>query len=432
MYMKRSLYDIFDHFEPNDAMLPTMQEQPIDGKTISDHVMQQAGCCPSLRKKKPYRLFGIAAAAAVLIGGTVTTAAVSGNMDLFFTAVSSSNLTDAAGAVPGVGMEVPEAITQMQPYYSCPDVTFTQTDGAAVSLLGFYNDHNTLMLSVQLTVKNDTILTDDMYLLPYFTLTTEDGMQKALPQGGYLSEPLQPCETSDKIYYATYYLTDEEFSNGTLHVDFAGIYTAAQGAEVYQQICDLQDSWREAYFTEDMSIEEWKTLWREKGYGRLTMETQKKAFAEQTAVLSGSWSADIPIAAPKTTPITAEANGMQVVLDDLSISVSNPSEAQRKNGSSAAVVYLKDGTILAEDFFMFDDVFRNPEDGSYNLDGTPYQEFACMRGTAKSDETEITGRICCYNHPIAPEEIEKVEMYVLYYDDNWNEQIDCYTLYSIN
>lgn len=432
MYMKRSLYDIFDHFEPNDAMLPTMQEQPIDGKTISDHVMQQAGCCPSLRKKKPYRLFGIAAAAAVLIGGTVTTAAVSGNMDLFFTAVSSSNLTDAARAVPGVGMEVPEAITQMQPYYSCPDVTFTQTDGAAVSLLGFYNDHNTLMLSVQLTVKNDTILTDDMYLLPYFTLTTEDGMQKALPQGGYLSEPLQPCETSDKIYYATYYLTDEEFSNGTLHVDFAGIYTAAQGAEVYQQICDLQDSWREAYFTEDMSIEEWKTLWREKGYGRLTMETQKKAFAEQTAVLSGSWSADIPIAAPKTTPITAEANGMQVVLDDLSISVSNPSEAQRKNGSSAAVVYLKDGTILAEDFFMFDDVFRNPEDGSYNLDGTPYQEFAYLYGTAKADETEITGRICCYNHPIAPEEIEKVEMYVLYYDDNWNEQIDCYTLYSIN
>lgn len=431
MYMKRNLYDIFDHFEPNDAMLPAMQEQPIDGKAVSDHVMQQTGCCPSLRKKKPYRLFGIAAAAAVLISGTVTTAAVSGNMDLFFTAVSGSNITDTSGAVPGIGMEVPEAIAQMQPYYSCPDVTFTQTDAATVSLLGFYNDHNTLMLSVQLTVKNDTILTDDMYFLPYFTLTTEDGVQKTLHQGGYLSEPLQPCETSDKVYYATYYLTDEEFSNGTLHVDFAGVYTAEQETYVQQQICDLQDSWRDTYFTEDMSIEEWKTLWKEKEYDRLTMEARKKAFAEQPAVLTGSWSADIPISESRTTPIQSEANGMQVILDDLSIYVSKPSEEQRKNGSPAAVVYLKDGTILAEDFFMFDDIPRNP-DGSYNLDDTPYQEFAYMRGTAESDETEITGMICCYDHPIAPEEIEKVEMYILYYDADWNEQIDCYALYSTN
>ncbi len=429
--MKQNLYDIFDHLEPNDTILPAMQEQPIDGKAVSNRVMQQAGCRPVLRKKRTYRLFGIAAAAAVLVGGTVTTAAVSGNIDLFFAAVSGSNITDATGSVPGVGMEVPDAIAQMQSYYSCPEVSFTQTDAATVSLLGLYNDHNSLMLSVQLTVKDNTVLTDDMYFLPYFTLTAADGTQKTLSESGFLSESLQKCETSDNIYYATYYLIDKNFSGGTLHVDFAGVYTAEQETSVHQQICDLQDSWREAYFTEDMHVEEWKALWKEKEYDRLTMEARKEAFAEQPAVLSGSWSADIPIPEPKTTPIPCEASGMQVILDDLSIYVSEPSEEQRKNGSDVAVIYLKDGTILAEDFFMFDDIPRN-SDNSYNLDGTPYRKFAYMRGTADSDETGITGKIYCYDHPIAPQEIEKVEMYILYYDDNWNEQFDCYPLYQAN
>ena len=93
--MKQSLYDIFDHFTPEDNTLPHLKEQPMNEKAVADQVFSKIGCHPIVqtKKRKPYRLFGIAAAVAVLACGTITTAAVTGNMDLFFATVSSSVLT---------------------------------------------------------------------------------------------------------------------------------------------------------------------------------------------------------------------------------------------------------------------------------------------------------------------------------------------------
>lgn len=216
--MKQSLYDIFDHFTPEDNTLPHLKEQPMNEKAISDQVFSKIGYHPIVKtkKKKSYRLFGIAAAVAILACGTITTAAVTGNMDLFFSTVSSSNLSESGIHLPGVSSSIPDSIAQMQAYYRCPDVTFTATDQATVSLLGFYHDHNTLMLSVQLTVKDDTALTESMGLLPYFTLKTADGTEKALTNSGSLSSYLQKSKTADHVYYATYYLVDPDFSNSTL------------------------------------------------------------------------------------------------------------------------------------------------------------------------------------------------------------------------
>lgn len=402
--MKQNLYDIFDHLEAEDTMLPSLKSQPINKHAVSERVMQQAGFHTVPRKKKPYRLFGIVAAAAVLVGGTITAAAVSGNMELFFTAVSNSGVTNTD--VPAVGMAVPDAIAQMQSYYSCPDVVFTQTDTASVSLLGLYNDHHTLMFSVQLTLQDDTVLPEDACFLPYFTLTAADGTQKELSQGGYLSEPLQKCETSDNIYYATYYLTEEDFSGCTLQVTFSGIYTTEQGEQVQQQICALQDDWKAAYSTENMTIEEWKAIWKEKDFDSLTREAMKNDFSEQSPVLSGSWSAEIPIPESQTATIQSEADGMQVTLDALSVCVSKPSEAQRKAGTFSVLIYLKDGTILSDD------------------DNADHQKIAYVHATEDGDSM-----IYCYAQPIAPENVEKVELCVQYYDDNWEEQTDCYRLY---
>lgn len=426
--MKQSLYDIFDHFTPEDNTLPHLKEQPMNEKAISDQVFSKIGYHPIVKtkKKKSYRLFGIAAAVAILACGTITTAAVTGNMDLFFSTVSSSNLSDSGINPPGVSSSIPDSIAQMQAYYRCPDVTFTATDQATVSLLGFYHDHNTLMLSVQLTVKDDTALTESMGLLPYFTLKTADGTEKNLVNSGALSSYLQKSKTADHVYYATYYLVDSDFSNSTLQVSFTGVYDKEQEQQVQNEIVDLQDHWRTAYSSETTPVEEWKDYWQTHHLDEKTRAARKAAFEKLPAVLDGTWSAEIPIDSIDTTVINAESEGIAISMDELSLSVSQIPETIQQLGAVSPVVYLKDGTILSDDFFMFPDLPKN-QDGSALLTDTPYQQFAFVQGTGTGEDKKT---IYCYNQPIDPASIEKVEIYVQYYDADWNKQTDCYSVYS--
>ena len=314
----------------------------------------------------------------------------------------------------------------MQAYYRCPDVTFTATDQATVSLLGFYHDHNTLMLSVQLTVKDDTALTESMGLLPYFTLKTADGTEKNLVNSGALSSYLQKSKTADHVYYATYYLVDSDFSNSTLQVSFTGVYDKEQEQQVQNEIVDLQDHWRTAYSSETTPVEEWKDYWQTHHLDEKTRDARKAAFEKLPAVLDGAWSSEIPIDSIDTTVINAESEGIAISMDELSLSVSQIPETIQQLGAVSPVVYLKDGTILSDDFFMFPDLPKN-QDGSVLLTDTPYRQFAFVQGTGTGEDKKT---IYCYNQPIDPASIEKVEIYVQYYDADWNKQTDCYSVYS--
>ena len=426
--MKQSLYDIFDHFTPEDNTLPHLKEQPMNEKAIADQVFSKIGYHPIVKtkKKKSYRLFGIAAAVAVLACGTITTAAVTGNMDLFFSTVSSSNFSYTGIDLPGVSSSIPDSIAQMQAYYRCPDVTFTATNQATVSLLGFYHDHNTLMLSVQLTVQDDTTLTESMGLLPYFTLKTTDGTEKNLTNSGALSSYLQKSKTADHVYYATYYLVDSDFSNSTLQVSFTGVSDKEQEKQVQNEIVDLQDHWRTAYSSETTPVEEWKDYWQTHHLDEKTCAARKAAFEKLPAILEGSWSAEIPIDSIDTTVISAETENLSISMDALSLAIKDLPEALQKQGTFSPVVYLKDGTILSDDFSMFNDVRQN-EDSSVPLTDPPYQQFAFVQGTGTGEDKKT---IYCYNQPIDPASIEKVEIYVQYYDADWNKQTDCYSVYS--
>lgn len=153
-----------------------------------------------------------------------------------------------------------------------------------------------------------------------------------------------------------------------------------------------------------------------------TTAARKAAFESLPAILDGTWTAEIPIDSTDTTVTTAESKGISISMDELSLSVSQIPEAIQKQGAVSPVVYLKDGTILSDDFFMFPDVPKN-QDGSYQLTDTSYEAFAFVQGSEKST-------IYSYAYPIDPESIEKVELYVQYYDSDWNEQINCYPIYS--
>lgn len=437
--MKQNFYDIFDHWNDDLQELPALKKQPVNGKSLTDRVMQKANIRPVQTKRKSCRILGVVGAAAVLAGGTLTAGAISGRMDQFFSAVSGSEIRDAnmTEDLPAVNMELPDAIAQMQPYYACPDVSFTQTDSATVEFLGLYNDHSSLMMSFQVTVLDGTALTGDMYMLPYFTLTQEDGTVKEMNgASGYLSQPFQKSETADNIYYMTYYLVDPELTGGTLHVDFAGAYTQAQEQTVNEKLLALDDELRDQYFTEGMSVGEWKQFQHENRFDKLRDQARREAYAEETAVLAGSWTADIPVAASESEPMTIETDNHTYILDDLSLFVSHKPDEDyysdevdfSKEEHIGTAVFLKDGTIIADYFAGFDDI-ETDTNGGYILEGTRYQNFAYMQGTHSAGSDVCDGSVYCFSKPIHTEEIEKIVEYTNYYDEDYTEHINEYVIY---
>lgn len=173
---------------------------------------------------------------------------------------------------------------------------------------------------------------------------------------GILSSYLQKSKTADHVYYATYYLVDPDFSNSTLQVSFTGVYDKEQEQQVQNEIVDLQDHWRTAYSSETTPVEEWKDYWQTHHLDEKTRDARKAAFEKLPAVLDGAWSSEIPIDSIDTTVINAESEGIAISMDELSLSVSQIPETIQQLGAVSPVVYLKDGTILSDDFFMFPDL----------------------------------------------------------------------------
>lgn len=132
-----------------------------------------------------------------------------------------------------------------------------------------------------------------------------------------------------------------------------------------------------------MSIDEWKDYWKEQHFDEKTTAARKAAFENLPAILDGTWTAEIPIDSTDTTVINAESEGISISMDELSLSVSQIPETIQQLGAVSPVVYLKDGTILSDDFFMFPDVPKN-QDGSYQLTDTSYEAFAFIQGSEKS------------------------------------------------
>lgn len=437
--MKRNLYDIFDHYNEDLQELPKLKGESIDTNSIADRVFEKADIHPVQKKRHSYRFIGIAAAAAILAGGTITVSAVSGRMDEFFKSVSKADIKDTAPSenLPAVNMDLPDAIAEMQPYYNCPDVTFNQTDSGTIEFLGLYNDHNSLMLSFRLTVLDGTVLTDDMYMLPYFTFTLKDGTCKESSESGYISSPFQKSETEDNVYYLNYYLIDSDIAGASLHVDFSGVYTSAQESKIHEKMISFDDELSEKYFTEDMGIGEWKKFQHENGFSELRDKKKKEYYEQEQSILKGGWSADIPISEPNSELFTIETDRNVYILDDLSVYISNDKDYDPYNDEFdlskeeryGNAVFLKDGTVIATDFGMFDDIDFD-SDGGYILEGTRYKEFAYSRGNISSEGVNCDGIVYCYSKPMNISEIDKIVEYTHYWEEDGTEHFNEYVVYQ--
>jgi len=437
--MKRNLYDIFDHYNEDLQKLPKLKGESIDTNSIADRVFEKADIHTVQKKRHSYRFIGIAAAVAILAGGTITVSAVSGRMDEFFKSVSKADINDTASSenLPAVNMDLPDAIAEMQPYYNCPDVTFNQTDSGTIEFLGLYNDHNSLMLSFRLTVLDGTVLTDDMYMLPYFTFTLKDGTRKESSQSGYISSPFQKSETEDNVYYLNYYLIESDIAGASLHVDFSGVYTSVQESKIHEKMISFDDELSEKYFTNDMGIGEWKKFQHENGFPELRYKKKKEYYEQEQSILKGGWSADIPISEPNSELFTIETDRNVYILDDLSVYISNDKDYDPYNDEFelsreeryGSAVFLKDGTVIATDFGMFDDITFD-SDGAYILEGTRYKEFAYARGITSEEGVNCDGVVYCYSKPINVSEIDKIVEYTHYWDEDGTDHFNEYIIYQ--
>lgn len=366
----------------------------------------------SLKMKRNFKIKRVTAvcaaaiAAVVIVGGTVC--AVTGRFDEFFGALSRSEIYDtkAKNNLPSIGGNTAD----MSEYYSYPVVNF-ETDGSvSAELLGLYGDSSTLMLSIMITPQNGVDISN-MDMPFYFKLKKSDGTEKFLFQSG-MSDP-QKFTSADVegSYCLTFYLTEPDMAGGTLLIESDGIYTKEQTSAVWKKLYEYDEQRRAAgggkeYYT-DENVQ--KSYERERAYS--------KAVAPD---VTGAVSAVIEIPPSRTESIELNAHGISAKLDSLSLYVSDvPAEYKSdRYAGTTHTIYLKDGSIITDNAHHIEDI--EPE-----IDTSRVIQFPYLRGTNVKD-----GTICCFDRPIASDEIEKILVSVTNYDTEYNKQITKYVIYG--
>lgn len=347
-----------------------------------------------------------AVAAVVIVGGTVY--AVTGRFEEFFGALSRSEIHDtkAENNLPSVGGNTAD----MSEYYSYPEVNF-ETDGSvSAELLGIYGDSSTLMLSIMITPQNGEDISN-MDMPFYFKLKKSDGTEKFLFQSGMCDpQKFTPADV-EGAYCLTFYLTEPDMAGGRLLIESDGIYTKEQTAAVWKKLYEYFDKRR----TADEEKREWSDEEVQESY------TRERVFYKEVAPeATGAVSAVIEIPPSRTEPIELNAHGISAKLDSLSLYVSDvPAEYKSdRYAGTTHTIYLKDGSIITSDALHIEDI--DPE-----ADLSRVRQFPYLRGTNVKD-----GTICCFDRPIAAEEIEKILVSVTNYDTEYNEQITKYVIYG--
>lgn len=349
-----------------------------------------------------------AAAAVVVIGGTVC--AVTGRFDEFFGTLSRSEVHDSdpiKGNLPAVGKNSAD----MSEYYNFPEANF-ETDGSVTAeFLGVYGDSSTLMLSIMITPQNGTDLSN-MDMPFYFKLKKSDGSEKFLFQSGMGDiEQFTPADTGG-AYTLTFYLTEPNMAGGRLLIEADGIYTKEQTAAAFEKLVEYDEQRRAANEGDKV---EWSDEDVQESYMR------ERAFYKAVAPdATGAVSAEIEIPSSPTEPVELSAYGITATLDSLSLYVSDvPDEYKSERYAGTAItIFLKDGSIISTSSPQYS--FPDTE-----IDLSRFSEFPYLRGTNVKD-----GTICCFERPIAIDEIEKITVSPINYDADFNVQTTEYVLYG--
>lgn len=392
--MKYDLYDLFSEYK---GELPEIEESPCDTERIKRLALQGTEKnTKNIRRKSKVLVISIAAAVAAMT--SITAAAYT---DAFGRFRSILHRTEPG---PVINSELPlisdDDIEGMEENISEEKIFFTGSDSMEVSTAGMYYDNNTLMLSVEMKLKTDIEIPDKSLVIPHF-VRRKNGVENELSGGIGNAAVLVKGDEPDS-YYATFYVANQDMAGSTVEVRLENIIDPDQPWNIQKRVLEEQDKWREEYGADNMTIEEWKQLWKEKELDKRTRDFDSKCLDECEKVLAGSWTAQISIPADISKTMTAEKHGFKVTADTLSITF-DISRDIPFGDIAVPVITMKDGTVIS-------------------TAGTNETEWLIENGVCTSsgnleDFAYSFSNIYSYSRPHPVEKIADISVYVFSYEN---------------
>lgn len=401
--MKIEIDKLFEEYTP-DFEENNDKEQ---SKRIKAIVKKKMAKSETITVKKLAKCISIGLVAASFMGMTVV--AMSGNMEEFINVLSEVIINDSYSELPFTGkdnnnsssevIEMQNDTDTIYEFFSVPDVAFTQNGDIIGEFVGMYNGSNCLMLAMKITVPNEIDI-DDAKMPFRFKVIRQDGSERIL------SSSMEPLTESDveNSYYVTYYLTDNQIMGSKLVISANGIYTTEQISEAENAVREKQNELYESFVDEyGINTDLWKKHWKDNDYDSISYNTYSSYLNSCKPIVSGQISAEINIPENNPEPITGDFEYGSFTLDPLSLHIQYASDCDLSDSIYRAyAIYMKDGTVISNDFFMFDDYSENNE---------KYKSYAYLHGT---DE----GRIMCFQELLDIENVEKIVFYSQTVDGN--------------
>ncbi len=401
--MKTDLYKIFEEFTP--------EFEDTDNNIRSERIKTLVKRKMTSRKtsvlSNAVKKLIIGTAVAACMG--ITAGAVSGKLDEFIKALSDSSVGEGGdfSELPSVG----ENTDSISEFFSVPEAVFTENGNISGEFVGMYNGNNCVMLTMRITVPN-AINCENAQMPFSFTVIRSDGTEYRLSES---IEPLIPSDSADS-YYVTYYLTDRQIAGSRLKIEADGIYTNEQVSAAMDEVRAFQEKKREEFEAENgMDTALWKEYWESDDLDGLSNDTFRSYLKSCNALETGELSAEFNVPEPICPTIKNTSEFGNVTLDPLSLHIIYSPDTNRSNNLyEAYAVYLSDGTVISNDFFMTDDFSGNSEH---------YHNYAYIHGTEN-------GRIFCFGDPIDITNVDKIVVYTQAMNDNYEIDELEYILYE--
>lgn len=423
--MKWSCYDLFDHYDAESYGMPSLKTDSIHTKAVMERVHAQTGT----QSQHVHRSFhftkltaAVAAAAVLLTGGTMVTAAAGyGGLDTFFHSLFAD--------------QVPETPEKMENLVTIPGANFDSTnENVQFGLLGMYGDGSQVMLSFKVTAADGVELSEDLASVVEMSITGADGVSKPLVYSGNWYS-LKASETEENVFYMNLFLRDSDLKGKTLDLTFQNFYTSHEIQTVYNKLQEFQEEVRNEYIKNtlgedalegldegelpaEFDLEAWKTYWNAQNGDQLLIEKENELYAASDRAIDGLWHTSIVLDFAGDESITAEYAYGEIKLQTLSAQISCPTEMDSEDQSVQFVLTLKDGRKVSTDPWMVEDPTMDL-DCEALPDG--YMETTELYADWNADKTVQTN-VICYSEPIAPQDIAEIRMVQFAFD--WDGTVE--------
>ena len=403
--MKNNIYDLFNNYSGN---IPDIEENCCNTDRIEKLVLKKI----NKKKNKPKykKAFIISFIAAVLSIGSVSTVAYAGGFSYFKEILHHSktdkNIPDSLPLIENDNED------KMEKNISEQTVTFDGNEELTITAEGMYYDNNTLMLGLKIVSNTNKEIPSDACIIPYFTKDL-NGIQTELKYQSGVGHEAAVIKTNEPdMYYATYYLTEQNLAGSKIHVSLHNINTYEQINECDNELNKYQQKWRDEANADSMTTEEWKKYWKENNFDDKIQDIKKELINNYNPVIEGEWSTDIDVPISISKPLNIENNGFNTTIDQLSITLKD--ENVPEGSSSIPVVILKDGTCIF--------------DAGTNEENWIYKNTDCKKEKHESFGYRF-GDIYCYSKPHSIDDIECITVYVMNYTEN-DLKADEYEIYK--